>query len=93
MYIKPTIAPFIIPFFLKLDIDIVLPINMLIPTIIIVTVGIVLSRVFVYVTKHENIINAIIVIAIEITLPINIFFIFPLLLSKFSVIFSTATTS
>ena len=75
IYINPTIAPFSNPFFLILFILKLLPINILIAVIIIVTVGIVFSDKLVLLKSIANIINPIMLTIIEIALPISIFFI------------------
>ena len=81
MYINPTSAPFSIPFFSILDTLIMLPINMLI-AVIPITTGFILSSVNCVVVRIiEKIINAIIEIITDITLP---FITFTTLLLGFS---------
>ena len=79
MYINPIIPPFNIPFLLILIVLILLPINMLITVAIIITTGITLSAISVYVNIIENKNNIIKVLKKEITIPLKIFIKFFLL--------------
>ena len=69
MYIPPIIAPFNIPFFFIFILTIELHINILIVVIAIIDGDITLSDVSVYVNIADNIINNIIVITNDITIP------------------------
>ena len=79
MYINPIIPPVNIPFLLILIVLILLPINMLITVAIIITTGITLSAISVYVNIIENKNNIIKVLKKEITIPLKIFIKFFLL--------------
>lgn len=79
IYISPIIPPYINPFFLILLAPILLPINILIILITIITGAIVLSDIFVYVNTIANINNNIRVNIKDIIMPIRLFTILLLL--------------
>lgn len=73
IYISPIIPPFNIPFFFILIVLILLPISILTIVEIIITTGITLSAIFVYVSIIENKNNNIKVLKKEITIPLKMF--------------------
>ena len=75
IYILEIIIPLIIPFFFIFIVDIEVPINMLIPEIIIMTKSILSSFTLVLINDHENINNKITDTIIEKLTPLQMHFI------------------
>ena len=78
IYISPTAMPFIMPLRFICCVESSLPINMLIPVIMIIIIGIVLSDRLVYVSNSESINSKIIVIPTAIAVPFSNLFTVPL---------------